>query len=120
MFFPVTSSKLIFFVLFYYISVFHFLIVAYYIFACSICRCFYRIDRLYRYIQFIYPYAYFSIELIDCTLLSLTLNGIFLTSSVNTLLLLVPNLYYNSNINLFVFCEFFMIFKIVCMVFNVF
>ena len=48
------------------------------------------------------PYACVSIKLIDCILLSsLTLNAILLTSLVNTLRVLLLNLYCDHNTNLF-------------------
>ena len=47
------------------------------------------------------PYAHFSIELIDCILLSaLPLNAILLTSSVNVICFMLLNLCWNFSINL--------------------
>ena len=88
LYFSITSSKLIIFVLYYYIvtfNVFNSLLVS---------------------------YAYVSIESIDSILLSsLALNAILLTSSINTLCFSFLNLPYDFNINLLFFSKFFMIFS---------
>ena len=68
---PVALSKLITFVMFYYISMFNFLIFTYYV----------------------VPYAYASLQQLDCILLLLlALNAILLTSSVSTLFFMPLNL----------------------------
>ena len=71
----------------------------------------------FLHIKYLYvPYAYVSIESIDCILLSLlAFNSILLISSVNTLCLLLLNLCCVFNINLLFFYKFCMaFFKTLC------